>query len=96
MNTFSAILKSPQKSIARLFLPENQCSLLNYATCKILTLGNAFYYSYSSLYIKVLWNVHKECILLQIQRLVIYAVADIQSCGIRHLYRLYMIGTKPL
>ena len=31
VGTFSGILKSPQKFIQTSFLPENQCSLLNYA-----------------------------------------------------------------
>ena len=31
VNTFSALLKSPQKSIPTYFLPENQSSCLNYA-----------------------------------------------------------------
>ena len=30
-DTFSALLKSPQKFISITFLPENQCSILNYA-----------------------------------------------------------------
>ena len=38
---------------------------------------HVLYYRYSSLYIKVFWNVHKECILLHMQRFVIYAVADV-------------------
>ena len=50
-------------------------------------LSQVFYYSYSSLYINVFWNVHKDGSLMQMQRFVIYAIANIQSCGIRDFYR---------